>query len=467
MTPTVNIALDKSYIIKKGPEAGKHHIKIWVTFIKWIGGKKDWDQQPYKTELFATPDEFSALMENDPKKKTRIERLKEIRKKVDAQKARAEFIIEKFHVTDKKKFDLLFLSEHKPETLAGQYQIKTNELRNAKPLPKISSAENYQTSLSSLQEFFGEGVSFHDCTAERLQEYENWYIEQPRSKNSEEKKSLVSVGINMRALRHIFKRSIKQSIIPETLYPFGSDEDQYCIPEGEGDPTKEFLDTGEKDVFLQHRFTAYKCDNCDAFVRKQGKQFPLCPWCKQGSLLEIVDDRFNELHDYAVFSYFANGINAADIFRMRKSQLKPEYIAFNRQKTKGRKKKKAKLHTIPMHSRMQEIIWRRGNKTIGIPDDFVFPVLNVSMTEEEQFKAIRSKVHEIDRMLAKMAKDLKWDVTPTMYTLRHTFSNEYTQAGATTEELQAALAHGSIRTTETYKHGFKMERQKKLSEGLG
>jgi hypothetical protein len=40
------------------------------------------------------------------------------------------------------------------------------------------------------------------------------------------------------------------------------------------------------------------------------------------------------------------------------------------------------------------------------------------------------------------------------------------QLGASTDELQDALAHGTAKTTENYKHGFSIERKKKLSTGL-
>lgn len=479
MTPTVNIALDKSYKIKTGPEAGKYHAKIWVTFHRWVDGKKEWDQKPYKTGLFVTEQEFAGLMENDPKKKTRIERLKEIRKTLDAKKWQAEDIIDRYQIIDQRKFDLYFLTNHKPELLSSHYALKVAELRNAKPKPKISSAEKYETSLKSLQEFFGTPhVTFHDCTAERLQDYEGWYVGQDKVKESSKrkspraigkKKSLTSVGINLRPLRHIFKRAIKRGDISEKLYPFGLNDDQYAIPEGGGDEVKKFLDTADKDLFLEHRFTGYQCDHepCRRFYRTKPKAFPVCKWCRNGHLVEVQDEFYNELHDYAVFSYLGFGMNLADILRMRKSQLHPEHITLIREKAKGRKKKKNKKRAIPLHSRMSDIIRRRGKKSIGIPDDFVFPVINEAMPEEERFLTIRRYVQDIDRMLAAMSKSLKWEICPTLYTLRHTFSNEFMEMGGTTAELQDALGHEEERTTENYKHGFALARKKKFSQGLG
>lgn len=479
MTPTVNIALDKRYKIKAGPDAGKYHAKIWVTFIRWVNGKKDWAQQPYKTNVFATEEEFAAMMENDPKKKTRIERLKALRDKLDDERSRARDIIKTYSIVDQKQFDLYYLTNHKPEQLAFFYQVKINELLSAKPEPKLSNAEKYGTSLRSLQEFFGPHVTFHDCTSDRLLDYEEWFISQDRHKSDAKhkharkrenrKKSLATVGIYLRPLRHIFRRAIKAGVIPAALYPFGLNDNEYAIPEGGGEQTKEYLETHDKDLFLNHVFSGWKCSNerCGLFFRNKGKKFPACPRCRAGQVVPAPDDRYNELHDYAVFSYLGFGMNAADIFRLRRSQLKTDSIVFVRKKAKSRKKKRAKLHEVPLHPTMREIINRRGTFTIGMPDALVFPILNDAMTPREVFMTVRKYVRDIDDMLAHMARHYGWHIMPTLYTLRHTFSNEFMEMGGTTEELQDALGHELIRTTEHYKHGFRLAKKKKFSQGLG
>lgn len=425
MEPSVYISLDKSYKLKKGPDKGKFHAKVWVTFIRWEGQKKVWDQRPYKTGVFVTQKEFDSLMENDPKKKTRIERLKDLRKELDAAKTRAELVIKTYNITTEAKFNQYFLSDQKPESLSGQFQFKIDELKKAK---KFSSAEKYETAIASFKAFFGENVSFHSCTPDRLRDYEEWYISQNKDKNGKKgKKSLTSVGINMRCLRHIFKRAIRAGIIPVTLYPFGVGQDLYIIPEGGEDDTKAYLDLSDREAFIN-----YRC--------------------------------VNECYDYAIFCYYAQGLNFSDIARLAWSELKDGYISKTRQKTKGRQKKSKKL-IIPIHPRMQEIIQRRGNKSLD-PNGYVFPILTKDMDEEAIFYRIRQFVKDTNEVLAAIAKDLKLSIVPTTYTLRHTFSFRLMELGATTEELQDALGHGSIKTTESYKHGFTLEKKKKYSEGL-
>lgn len=364
----------------------------------------------------------------DKNRNSRATHILDIRAKLVDIEKRARRIIDELHVNTQAEFEALFLTEDNIEAIAGHFKQKIQEATAAK---KISNEEKYTTAMNAFLGYFGPGVTFNDLTADRLQAYEDWYIEQPRSKKKEngEKKSLTSVGINMRCLRHIFKRAIKRGIIPESLYPFGIG--RYVIPEGGDDDTKKFMDTTEKNAFISWKH---------------------------------ANDRLNELHDYAVFAYYANGINMSDVARLKKGSVFKEYIAIDRQKTKGRKKKNKKL-IIPMHPTMQEIITRRGKKTL-IPDDFVFPILEYGMEEEAIFYRIRDLVDDVNDMLAIMAKDLKLEIKPTSYTLRHTFAFHFMKLGGTTDELQDALAHGSIKTTEHYKHGFELERKKKFSDGL-
>jgi integrase len=428
--PTFDIKLDLRPLTT-GQNEGRCHIKLWVTFIERTDGKKKWKQRPYKTHLFCSPEEFDIARDKSIRRVST--RVVDIRSGMVAIEAKASHIINELGVSDQKSFENLFLSEHEIEAARGHFEIKIQELANAN---KISSKEKYITAINSFEIYFGKGFTFDKCTPDNLQAYEDWYIAQDRFKPGKKrkvfmsrKKSLTSVGINMRCLRHIFKRVIRQGIVSATIYPFGL-APLYVIPEG-GSDTKKFLENESKNALMK--------------------------W-------EPTDSRAAELFDYARFSYYGSGMNMSDVARLRKPDLEKEYLSINRQKTKGRKKKAKKL-IVPIHPAMREIIQRRGNKDL-IPDGFVFPILNHEMDEETRFYRIRRLVDDVNEVLARAAKELNLEFKPTSYTLRHTFSFNMMQMGATTEELQDALAHGSVKTTEAYKHGFSLEKKKKFSEGL-
>jgi integrase/recombinase XerD len=428
--PSVYINIENRRILTTGENKGKAHIKLWVTFLDRSSGKKKWRQRPYKLNLFATPKEFERIMNNKVNNSHLTTDLLTIRNKVNEAKARAVMIIDKFEAYTQDSFEGKFLSKYAMEDIALYFNEKINECERLK---KISSREKYETALYSLTMFFKKDrseeemekpvlITFDMLTAAKLQEYEDWYSA---------KKSLTSVGINMRCLRHIFKRAIKNGTIPVTLFPFGLGG--YVIPEG-GDDTKKFMDTDEKLAFIN--------------------------W-------EPPTERMAELHDYALFSFFGFGMNMSDVARLRRDKVFKDYLTIDRQKTKGRKKKK-KITSIPLHQSMREIIQKHGKRSL-IPDDFVFPILEYGDDEETIFYKIRDLVDDVNKMLKIMVTDHPdvFTFTPTSYTLRHTFAFTAMELGATTEELQDMLSHGTKQTTENYKHGFSLDRKKKFSDGLG
>jgi integrase/recombinase XerD len=429
--PTYYLDIERRRVISSGPNKERSHLKLWVTFVVWENGKKRWRQRPYKTNIFCTQEEFDQVSDERNKRPSTL--IGDIRKKIVQIKSQVERIIDTLNVTTQAEFEAYFLSEYSIEAIDGEFEAKIAELEKAN---KFSTAEKFRTALYSLKEFFQLGnqepvtVTYSMCTPEKLQAYEDWYTTQPKKKGSVEKKSLTSVGINMRHFRHIYKRAIKKGVASATEYPFGMPP-LYVIPEG-GDDTKKFLDRDEKNAFLSWRH-----DN----------------------------DKLNELHDYAVFSYYGNGMNMSDLARLTKDRVHNDYLTIDRQKTKGKKKKK-KITVIPLHPVMKDIIQRRQKRSL-IPGDYVFPILEYGSDEETIFYRIRKLVDDVNSVLALIAKDMKFEIKPTSYTLRHTFSFHFMQQeGATTEDLQDALAHGSIKTTEAYKHGFTIDRKKKFSEGL-
>jgi integrase/recombinase XerD len=426
--PTVNVKLYPQKTIKEGVNAGRHNYKLWVTFK--VG--KDFKQRMYKTRFYATAEEDLKINGKD---KPRDRDLQAIRMGLKSLETEVNDLIDQKKISTQDKFELEWLEGVNTQTVSGQFEVKVKELLAAKPKPKVSSAENYKTALRSFLEFSHPELTFNEISKDWLEDYEDWYTNAQKDDAGNVIKpgqSLTTVGINTRALRHIFKRAIKAEIISDKLYPFGLDGG-YVIPEG-GDEVKQFLEKEEKDAFMNFRF-----EN---------------------------DDRANWLHDLAIFSYYANGINFSDICRLKKGQIQADHILVRREKTKGRKKKIRRIVVI-IHPKMKEIINRWGyDRTSIVPDEYVFPILNKSMDEVEIFKAIRKVVKETNRVLKRVATALLLPIVPTTYTLRHTFSATFLRLGGSTEELQDALGHGDIKTTEVYKHGFTLENKKKFSEGL-
>lgn len=471
--PTVDVKIERR-ALTRGQNAGKGHIKIWVTYKERVGREKKWPQVPYKTGLFCSGGEFEKITDPDVKDRYLSTALLDIRKRVAALRARANFIIDELGISDRKNFELHFLSGQGLDEIDLEFNTKIAELEAAN---RISSEEKYLTALRSIKEFFqGDGaeqvpVTYSMCPPEKLQAYEDWYT------GPKKKGSLTSVGINMRCFRHIYKRAIKKGVAADRDFPFGTGG--YVIPEG-GDETKKFLESKDKDAFVSWRHS--QDEAAIAGIRQsyqvifrtraleEHRDFREWPEARKAELLdryacEVIDQR-NEMHDYALFSYYGNGMNMSDLARLTRDRVFKEYLTIKRQKTKSGKKRKNKITAIPIHPIMMEVIKRRGKKSL-VPDDFVFPILEYGSDEQEIFYRIRKLVDKVNEVLAIIEKELKLEIRPTSYTLRHTFSFHFMQQeGATTEDLQDALAHGSAKTTEAYKHGISMDRKKKFSGGL-
>jgi integrase len=428
-TPTINVRLDKRKIQKSGIHKGKYPIKIFVTYRVIREGKLVYDQQPYPTKYYATAKDYQQIFSV---KKPKATELLEIREAVGELERKANDVIDRYKVTTQSDFELYFLPGKRIESITGQFKVKIDVLRNR---GQISTAEKYQTALSSLLEFGGEHLTFNEITPEFLCRYQEWYLKPRKSKDKRSKqkditRSTTSLAINLRHLRSIMNTAIKRKIISEDLYPFGADEEKYSIPDTQSE-VKKFLLPDEKDRFLEY---------------------------------EPKDPEVAEGKDYSLFCYFSNGINLADIANLRKLAIQKDYFIVERTKTKG-KLKKIKRIVVPLRSEHREIIKRRGKKSL-IPNDYVFPILNDQMSAEDKFKAVRRFVRYTNDALAVIQKDLGFDTKLTTYTLRHTFSFMILHQGGSTEILQDALGHGSKQTTEAYKHGFTMDVKKKYSEGL-
>jgi integrase/recombinase XerD len=418
--PTVNISLDRRYSIKKGKHIGKYHAKVWITFLCVRNGQKAWKQKAYETNVFASPDEFAQIWGKNPPRRADLQEARDSLRLCEAQ---ALNVIKTYETYTQKHFESYYLAGSNILTLKGQFELKAEQLKTR---GKIGSAEKYKIAFNSFAEFAHKDISFQEITDDWLNEYETWMTS---SNDAGRALTLTTVGINCRCLRHIFNRAIKAKLISPDNYPFG--EAKYIIPQGGGE-VYNVLTPEQKELYVKYR---------------------------------DPDEGINEFHDYTVFSYYANGLNASDIARLRNWQLHEDYIEVDRQKTKGKKKKIRKI-IIPIHPAMREILNRRRVPSED-PDDFVFGFLTREMSEEQIFFAIRSRfLKRLNRAIKHVFGKLGFAEKPTTYTMRHTFAGMVIENNGTTEELQFALGHASIKTTEAYKHGHSLARMKTLSDKL-
>jgi integrase len=400
------LVLDKRYSPKDRP--GKHQIKIRITFLTMRKGKNYWDVRYYLTGHWLTEKEFAEM------ETTRARALKDIYVEVENLRARAIEVL-KTH-TDPDSFELHFLSKGKLHTIDHFFNVKAKELDAD---GQINTAKKYKSALNVLKELMGNDIAYGEITPE--------WIKKAQKKYTDTGRELSSWSFHVRCLRHIYRKAVREKVVPAELYPFGIGK--YTVPTSKRN-IKRYLTAEQKERFISYR---------------------------------LQDDRLNYYHDLWIFSYYCNGINFVDIANLRRNDIKDDYIIIDRQKGRTTKKDLRKI-IIPLRKEILEIIARRGVRSLD-PESYVFPILQADMSAKQKANRISHVLQNTNAVLKTIAEDLKLGYVTT-YTARHTFSYMLIQLGASTEDLQDALGHGEARTTENYKHGLAFEKKKKYSEGL-
>lgn len=162
------------------------------------------------------------------------------------------------------------------------------------------------------------------------------------------------------------------------------------------------------------------------------------------------------------FSYLCSGMNMADIFKLKNSDIIDNKITFIRQKTKG--KGKIKKLSINITPEIQEIIDK--HKVHSLNSDYVFKVYNESMTELEKYKAKDVHISAINRSLKDIAKKIGLPSTISTYFARHSYATILMETGAPTIYISKRLGHSNLSTTEIYLSQFSKEKEESFEAKL-
>jgi len=301
---------------------------------------------------------------------------------------------------------------------------------------RISTAVAYECTLRSLKEFSGkEKLPFEFVTVKFLKDYENWMLT-PRvikwkTKADDDKErtktnSRTTVGIYLRNVRTIFNE-LKPVGVP---YPFGkTKQGLYQIPKGKN--TKKALTQA-----VVAKIAAYEAPK------------------------ETLEQRSRDLW---LFSYLCNGINVKDMARLKYANIKGDKITLIRAKTADSVDEET-LIDIMITKPIRQIIDRWGNKPAK-KDSYIFPILQLGMTPEEEYRTIQQAVQTINKNMTRICKQLKID-RATTYTARHSFATVLKRSGASVEFISESLGHKNKQTTQNYLANFEDDEKKKWANML-
>lgn len=281
---------------------------------------------------------------------------------------------------------------------------------------------NRQSCNEAKKSFLGykKSATLADVTPAWLKGYEKHMDELERSKTT--------IGIYCRALRSVFNYAISEGRITPERYPFG--KRKYEIPTGRN---------------IKKALTLDEIKKIFEYELPEGSK----------SLM------YKELW---ILIYLMNGINVADLLRIKRTDLKKDEVTFIREKTKRTKRQveEIRIQLLPM---ALEIINKYRNKSLA-HDDYLLPFIKPGMSPEEEDKVIYNYTRYINKRMKAIAKELEIEKDVTTYYARHSFATIMKNSGANIAMISQMLGHSSITTTERYFAGFEKEELKKAAAVL-
>lgn len=380
---------------RKENKNGSYPVKIRVTFKRV--------RKYYSTGKMLSVDDWGRLPN------TRSHELGEIRKDIENSfsliKANVITLAEKGEFT----FDALNvrLSRNTGDTINTAFRVKIDNLLKEE---RIGTMLYYDNILKNVEKFGGEQIPFDYISVDWLRRFEKFLLKD---------KNHTTVGMHMRAIRAMMNLARKSGAIKESQYPFG--KDRYEIKTGEG---------RKKALTLE----------------------------QIAQILKYEDGKDTERYrDIWFFMYLCNGINTADLVRLKYKNIVDGEICYVRQKTANTTNTIKEIKAI-ITPEMQKIIDRWGNPPN--PDSLIFPLLKPTddpLMHKKRTKDLTKRINEHMKVIGE-----KYGIDGiSTYTARHSYATVLKRSGANIAYISESLGHNSLKTTESYLASFEKEERQK------
>jgi len=301
------------------------------------------------------------------------------------------------------KFEELFFKSSRPVRVFDYWE---NVIASLKEENRIGTATSYNDALKAFKRFQkNKNPLFPDVDYKLLDRYRK-YLKSRYSVNT--------TGIYLRSMRVIFNHAIKNKTLSKELYPF----EQFEIK------TEETIKRA---------------------LRKSDIE----------KIYEMNIEKGTRLwhsRNFFLFGYLCQGINFIDLVKLRWDEnIYNDRISYRRQKT-------GKLFSVKIQGKLADIIDYYRNEFTN-PDGFIFPILNLDLSES-------TKRHRTKNHLKKINKDLKiickWLEIPSAekisyYWCRHSYATVLKRDGVQTAKISEALGHSSEKVTQVYLDSFDSE----------
>lgn len=269
---------------------------------------------------------------------------------------------------------------------------------------KIKTAEHYRTTINVF-ETYQSNLSINDITPDFLENF-------TRSRMTGNNSSRATIDSYMRNLRAVinYYLKVKKSLPKEYDYPFG--KGRYIV--SSFFPPKQVLTNEE--------------------IMK---------------VIEFDDFETNEqkyARDIWVTLYRMNGINFADLFRLKWENFKGDFIVLTRQKTETTRKNNIKPIVIPYNEKVKESI-----DLIGHPEcKYVFGKELDDYNEKSLVNLLGKVKQKLNRDLNFVNTKLNLSVPMNLGTARDSYATTLLRANKPIEQISEMMGHSNVIVTNHY-----------------
>lgn len=269
-------------------------------------------------------------------------------------------------------------------------------------------------------------IKFEQITTSFLNAYEAWMLREGKaaqsSNGTSQPASITTVGIYCRHLRAVFNQALEQGIITVKEYPFG--RNRYLIPGGRN--PKKALSTADLDRVKHYQ-----------------------PKPETGE---------QRAHDLWLFTYYSNGLNMADLCRLRWRDVDKgsNCFYFVRQKTRLTKKS----DTAPIRVQLRPETWAIIDRWGTHPrksERYIFPFLDGVVDAQREKNIVAQVIKQTNKWMQRIATSLGIESNLATYTARHSFATTLLRNGASVAFIGQHVGHASTRSTEQYLGQFEEE----------
>jgi site-specific recombinase XerD len=337
----------------------------------------------------------------------------------------------------------ILLGKENQQTVNAMFEAKIQELINA---DRLSTAEYYQNSLNAficfkcgkwcerkeMQKCNKNGIelTFQEVSAEQMQRFEQELLSHGYSK--------ATIGMRIRAMRTICNMALNNGIMRPS---------DYCFKKG-----------------TQNSYTIKKTNS-----RRMALNLNEIKMIADAPIGENEKNR-RMSRDLFLFSFWANGLNFADLVRLKHSYYNPKTneFTFLREKTKNTSMEEMYI-SFPLFPRMKAIIMEWGNPKTA--NGYVFPFLKGGESSKDIIRLTKNITHVVNNNLKTLTKQINSHLSEeeqlpediSTYTARHSFGTILAHKRVPESYIGFALGHSKKSVTDSYIEEYTVEDRKQYN----